>query len=134
MEHHAVHVRETEASLQRRLIQTKDGLRAIRTFNTAKGEWRLMALGKRYFSDHEGQPEHVIRIPAAFDVYRSGRRNAQYEGWFPYELLEMEMRQRLQALRRAGAPQRRADSWAQGKSSRYDQFPTGRPWADCLTL
>ena len=34
-----------------------DGWRAIRTVNTASGEWRLTALGKRYFSDHEGLPE-----------------------------------------------------------------------------
>ena len=27
--------------------RTKDGWRAIRTFNTSTGEWRLTALGKR---------------------------------------------------------------------------------------
>ena len=75
--------------------RTKDGWRAIRTFNSASGEWRLTALGKKYFADHDGLPEYVTRIPATFDVYRSGRPNAEYEGWFPYELLEVEMRQRL---------------------------------------
>ena len=78
--------------------RTKDGWRAIRTFNTSTGVWRLTALGKRYFADHDGLPEYVIRIPALFDVYRPGRPNAQYEGWFPFELLELEMRQRLEAL------------------------------------
>ena len=53
--------------------RSKDGWRAIRTFNTATGEWRLTALGKRYFADHDGLPKYVIRIPATFDVYRSGR-------------------------------------------------------------
>ena len=66
--------------------RTKDGWRAIRTFNTGTGEWRLTALGKRYFADHDGLPEYVIRTPATFDVDRSGRPNTQYEGWFPYEL------------------------------------------------
>ena len=78
--------------------RTKGGWRAIRTFNTATYEWRLTALGDKYFSDHEGLPEYVIRIPTVFDVYRSGRPNAQYEGWFPHALLELEMRQRLEAL------------------------------------
>ena len=60
--------------------RSKDGWRAIRTFKTATGEWRLTALGKKYFADHDGLPEYVIRIPATFDVYRAGRPNAQYEG------------------------------------------------------
>ena len=64
--------------------RTKDGWRAIRTCNTATGEWRLTALGKKYFADHDGLPEYVIRIPATFDVYRAGKPNVQYEGWFPY--------------------------------------------------
>ena len=58
--------------------RTKDGWRPIHTFNTSAGEWRLTALGKRYFADDDGLPEYVIRIPATFDVYRSGRPNAQY--------------------------------------------------------
>ena len=78
--------------------RTRDGWRAIRTFSSASGEWRLTALGKRYFADHDGLPEYVLRIPARFDVYRSGRPNAQYEGWFPFELLDVNMRQRLEAL------------------------------------
>ena len=58
----------------------------------------------------------MIRIPATFDVYRAGRPNAQYEGWFPYELLELEMRQRLEALTVGLVPkQRRADRGAQSK-------------------
>ena len=69
-------------------VRTKDGWRATRTFHTATGEWRLTALGKRY-ADHNGLPEYVIRIPANFDVYRAGRPNAQYEGWFPFVLLEL---------------------------------------------
>ena len=48
--------------------RSRDGWRAIRTFNTATGDWRLTALGKRYFSDHEGLSEYVIRTPATFDV------------------------------------------------------------------
>ena len=72
-------------------LRCRGGWRAIRTFNAASGEWRLTALGKRWFADHEGLPEYVIRIPAIFDVHRSGRPNARYEGWFPYELLELEM-------------------------------------------
>ena len=59
--------------------RSKDGWRAIRTFNTATGEWRLTALGNRWFTDHDGLPEYVIRILAIFDVCRSGRPNAQYE-------------------------------------------------------
>ena len=50
----------------------------------------------------------MIRIPATFDVYRSGRPNAQYEGWFPYELLELDMRQRLEALTVGPGPNRDA--------------------------
>ena len=69
--------------------RTKDGWGVIRTFNTSTGEWRLTALGTWYFADHDGLSEYVIRIPALFDVYRPGRPNAQYEGWFPYELLEV---------------------------------------------
>ena len=88
--------------------RSKDGWRAIRTSNTATGEWRLTALGKRYFTDHEGLPEYVIRIPAISNVHRSGRPNAQYEGWFPYELLELEMRQRLEALTVGPVPNRDA--------------------------
>ena len=88
--------------------RTKDGWRAIRTFNTSTGEWRLTTLGKRYFADHVGLPEYAIRIPATFDVYRSGRPNAQYEGWLPYELLEMDMRQRLEALTVGPGPNREA--------------------------
>ena len=67
-----------------------------------------MALGKRYFANHDGLPEYVIRIPALFDVYRPGRPNAQYEGWFPYELLEVELRQRLEALTVGPVPNRDA--------------------------
>ncbi len=80
--------------------RTKDGWRSIRTFSTSTGEWRLTQLGKRYFADHDGLPEYVIHIPATFDVYRAGRPNAQYEGWFPFELLEVEMRQRLESVKR----------------------------------
>ena len=40
--------------------RTEDGWRAIRTFNTSTGEWRLTALGKRYFADHDGLPAYVI--------------------------------------------------------------------------
>ena len=88
--------------------RSKDGWRAIRTFNTASGEWRLTALWEKYFADHDGLPEYVIRTPATFDVYRAGRPNAQYKGWFPDELLELEMRQRLEALTVGPAPNRDA--------------------------
>ena len=88
--------------------RTKDGWRPIRTFSSASGEWRLTNLGKKYFADHDGLPEYVIRIPATFDVYRAGRPNAQYEGWFPYELVELEMRQRLEALTVGPSPNRDA--------------------------
>ena len=50
------------------------------------------------FSDHDGLPEFVLRIPALFDVCRSGRDGTQYEGWFPYELLDLVLRQRLEAF------------------------------------
>ena len=74
---------------------TKDGWRAIRTFNAGTGEWRLTALGKRYFADHQLLPEIVIRIPAIFDTHRSGRPNVRHEGWFPYELLDISLREEL---------------------------------------
>ena len=106
--------------------RTKDVWRPIRTFNTSSGEWRLTALGKRYFADHEGLPEYVIRIPALFDVYRPGRPNTQYEGWFPFELLELELRQRLRgAHRRPSTEQRRADRRLQSENSRYAGIPAG---------
>ena len=88
--------------------RSNDDWRPIRTIKSATGEWRLTALGKQYFSDHEGLPEYVTRIPAIIDVYRSGRPNTQYEGWFPYELLELEMRQRLEALSVGPVPNRHA--------------------------
>ena len=50
----------------------------------------------------------MIRIPATFDVYRAGRPNVRYEGWFPYELLEVELRQRLEALTVGPVPNRDA--------------------------
>ena len=53
-------------------------------------------------------PEYVICIPALFDVYRAGRPNAQYEGWFPFELLVLELRQRLEALTIGPVPNRDA--------------------------
>ena len=87
---------------------TKDGWRASRTFNTSSGEWRLTALGKRYYANFDGLPEYVIRIPAIFNVYRSGRPNAQYQGWFPYELLDIGLRQRLESLTVGPVPNRDA--------------------------
>ena len=87
---------------------TKDGWRPIRTFDTTRGEWRLTASGKRYYADFDGLPEYVIRIPAHFNVYRSGRPNAQYQGWFPYELLDIGLRQRLESLTVGPVPQRDA--------------------------
>ena len=97
---------EAEAEIKRRGntdylkadARSKDGWWAIRTFNAATGKWRLTALGKRYYADHEGLPEYVIRIPTIFDTYKSGRPNAQHTGWFPFELLDIEQRQRLEAL------------------------------------
>ena len=50
----------------------------------------------------------MIRIPALFDVYRAGLPNAQYKGWFPHELLELEMRQRLETLTVGPSPNRDA--------------------------
>ena len=88
--------------------RTKDGWRAIRTFSSSTGEWRLTTLGKRYYSEVEGLPEYVLRIPSLFDVYRHGRDNTQYEGWFPYELLDISLRQRLEALTVGQAPDRGA--------------------------
>ena len=110
--------------------RTKDGWRAIRTFNTSTGEWRLTALGKRYFADHDGLPEYVIRIPATFDVYRSGRPNAQYPGWFPYELLEL--RQRLETLS-VGPVHARITGF---KAKMLDMLESLRDESggDCLTL
>ena len=106
--------------------RSKDGWWAIRSFNTASGEWRLTALGKKYFSDHDGLPEFVIRIPATFDVYRPGRPNTQYEGWFPFELLELEMRQRLEALTVGPVPNRDARiAGFKAKNSRYAGIPAG---------
>ena len=86
--------------------RTKDGWRAIRTFNSGTGEWRLTALGKRWFADHDGWQEYVVRMPATFDVYRAGRNNVQYEGWFPYELLDISLRQRLDSLTVGPVPER----------------------------
>ena len=94
--------------------RTKDGWRPIRTFNTSTGEWRLTALGKRYFADHDGLPEYVFRIPATFDVYRSGRSNAQYEGWF---------RQRLEALTVGPVPNR--DAQIAGLKATYARNTAG---------
>ena len=107
---------EQDAQIQRRgntdylktNARSKDGWRAIRTFNTSTGEWRLTALGKRYYADFEGLPEYVIRIPAFYDVYRPGRPNAQYQGWFPYELLDIGLRQRLESLTVGPVPDRDA--------------------------
>ena len=107
-EHNAEIMRRGNTDYLKTDARSKDGWRAIRTFNTSSGEWRLTALGKRYFADHDGLPEYVIRIPALFDVYRAGRPNAQYEGWFPYELLELELRQRLEALTVGPVPNRDA--------------------------
>ena len=56
-----------------------DGWRPIRTFNSATGEWRLTALGKRYYADMEGLPEVVMRLPVVFDMYKA-RGNVQHEG------------------------------------------------------
>ena len=102
--------------------RSKDGWRAIRTFHTAP-----TALGKKYFAVHDGLPEFVIRTPATFDVYRAGRPNAQYERWFPFELLELEMRQRKAGVadRRPRAEQKRADREFQGKNSRSARNPVG---------
>ena len=88
--------------------QSKDGWRPIRTFNTSTGEWRLTALGKRYYADVEGLPEVVLRLPVVFDTYKAGRGNVQHEGWFPYELLDIELRQRLEAVTLAGGADRAA--------------------------
>ena len=115
--------------------RTKDGWRAIRTFNIATGEWRLTALGKKYSADHDGLPEYVIRIPATFHVYCAGRPNAQYEGWFPFELLELEMRQRLESLTVGPVPNRDAQI-ASFKAKILDMLET-RPdgkWADCASF
>ena len=65
----------------------------------------------------------MIRIPATFDVYRAGRPNAQYEGWFPYELLELEMRQRLEALTVGPVPNRDAQI-AGSKAKLLDMLET----------
>ena len=115
--------------------RSNDGWRPIRTVNSAAGEWRLTALGKRHLSDHAGLPEYVIRIPATFDVYRSGRPNAQYEGWFPYELLELEMRQRLEALTVGPVPNRDAQI-AGFKAKILDMLESRRDekWEDCATF
>ena len=113
--------------------RTKDGWRAIRTFNTASGEWRLTALGKRYFADHDGLPEYVIRIPALFDVHRAGRPNAQYEGWFPFELLELELRQRLEALTVGPVPNRDAQI-ASFKAKILDMLETRRAESGQIVL
>ena len=107
-EHDAENKRKDNTDDLKTDARSNDGWRAIRTCNSATGEWRLTALGKRYFSDHERLPEYVTRIPATFGVYRSGRPNTQYEGWFPYELLELEMRQRLEALTVGPVPNRDA--------------------------
>ena len=53
--------------------RSKDGWRAIRTFNAASGTWRLTKLGKRYYADMDGLPEIVLRIPATFDIYKRGK-------------------------------------------------------------
>ena len=68
----------------------------------------MTTIGKRYFADHDGLPEYVVRTPALFDVYRAGRPNAQYEGWSPYALLEVELRQRLEVLIVGPVPNRDA--------------------------
>ena len=97
-EHDAEIKREGNSVYLKTDARSNDGWRAIRAFDNATGKWRLTALGKRYFSYHEGLPAYVLRTPAIIDVSRLGRPNTQYEGWFPYELLELEMRQRLEAL------------------------------------
>ena len=57
--------------------RSRDGWRPIRTFNAATGEWRLTALGRRYYADHEGLPEYMIRTPAILMSMHSpgGTRN-----------------------------------------------------------
>ena len=68
----------------------------------------------------------MIRIPALFDVCRAGRPNAEYEGWFPYELLELDMRQRLEALTVGPVPNRNAQiNGVHSENSRYAGIPAG---------
>ena len=65
-------------------------------------------------------------MPALFDVHRAGRPNAQYEGWFPHELLEVELRQRLEALTVGPVPHRDAQiARFKAKNSRYAGIPAG---------
>ena len=74
----------------------------------------------------DGLPEYVIRIPATFDVYRAGRPSAHFEGWFPFELLELEMRQRLESLTVGPVPNRAAQiARFKATNSRYARNPAG---------
>ena len=53
--------------------RTKDGWRAIRTFNSGTGEWRLTNLGKRWFADHDSNALCIAAFKSAHSA--SGAKN-----------------------------------------------------------
>ena len=114
--------------------RTKGGWRAIRTFNAATGEWRLTALGRRYYSQLDGLPEVVMWIPATFDTYKSGRPNVQHQGWFPYELLDIQLRQRLEALAVGPAAANRDQRLAGFKAKILDMLESRRDASGQIVL
>ena len=49
----------------------------------------------------------MVRLPVVFDTYKA-RGYVQHEGWLPVELLDIDLRQRLEANALAGGADRAA--------------------------
>ena len=63
-------------------LPTSKGLRRVRTWQPSSGQWRLTALGIRYFT--EAASEYVISLPVRWNVERKDRTQMlSYPGWFP---------------------------------------------------
>ena len=67
-------------------LPTSKGSRRVRTWQPTSGQWRLTALGRRFFTAADS--EFVISLPVTWDIQRKDRTEMpSYPGWFPVSQL-----------------------------------------------